>query len=453
MTETFEISLHVDQDEVYELTWTVPDVPVLNVFVDPDGGETAFPHPDPTPPGKTASRIQIKAEYGVREQLLKPEGFRKNRTPPTAETELHPIFDVQLKHFAARFRARRAGIQRFEVRGGPHDMHWVRTMKVERVPRPYNTVTEVANDRTAVRRHAILADICDFFPAFNTSAVKGGAPDGLVKRSPSNIPGQGDWKGSYGFNSKSTGTSCVTVNPRMMNGSAKTDSLRWAFNAGPTYDKKKNYRRVPNSENPAWIDADASVLPSVGDTYVVLNGYKAGGYGHVGIVVHRPPDGNGLWVTADGGQGSKPAQLALLVPRWGIMGAHLPPRGLVPGMTGNSYPDMKPEPKGALFLSGATPRDIRYRDPSLVPGQEGDPAGVAKWLKFRQWNTDPGTTVPNPRRLHGYVDVDDLEHLEFIKVDAHGYNQEHVDKCHLLVEKVAKVIEAAMSGKTLVAGT
>lgn len=451
MTETFEISLHVDQDEVYELTWTVPDVPVLNVFVDPDGGETAFPHPDPTPPGKTASRIQIKAEYGVRERLLKPESFRKNRTPPTAETERHPIFDMQLKHFAARFRARRAGIQRFEVRGGPHDMHWVRTMKVERVPRQYHTIKQVADDRTAVRRHAILANIHDFFPAFNTSGTKGGAVPGMATRTPTQIPGQGDWKASYEFDSVPRGTSCTTVNPGMMKGIAESKPERWSFNAGPShYGKEKNYGRIPNSENPAWIDADASGLPSVGDTYLLLNGYRMYN-GHVGIVVHRPPDGNGLWVTADGGQGSKPAQLALLVPRWGIMGAHLPAKGQVPGMAGNDYPKMIPEPNGGLFLSGATPRDIRHKDPSLVPAQEGDPAGVARWLKFRQ-SPKPDATS-NPRRLRGYVDVDDIEHLDFTKADSEGYNQEHVDKCHLLAEKVAKVIAAGLAGKPLVAGT
>lgn len=450
MTQSVEVALQVEQGETYELTWTVPDVPVVNVFVGSDGGEVAFVDPDPTPAGKAASRIEIRAEYGLREQLLKPEAFRKNRTPPTVVRENDPIQDIAVKHFAARFKARRPGVQRFEVRGGPNDEQWIRTMKVKRVPRQYNTISEVANDRTAVRRHAILADICDLFPAFNTSGADGGAPKGLATGKPSNIPGQGNWKGSYDFDSNPRGTSCTTVNPLMMGGFAKNDSVKWAFNAGPSYDKKKNYRRIPNSENPAWVEANGSVLPSVGDTYIVLNGYRMY-YGHVGIVVHRPPDGNGLWVTADGGQGGKPAQLALLVPRWGIMGAHLPMKGQVPGRSGNNYPKMKPEPDGAVFLSGAMRQDVRHEDPSLVPGQEGDPQGVARWLKFRQ-SANPDSTS-NPRRVFGYVDVEDIENLSFETVDPKGYEQEHVDKCHLLVAKVEKVIEAAMAGKTLVAGT
>lgn len=450
MTESAELVLHVDQDEIYELRWTVPDVPVVNVFIGADGGEAAFADPDPAPAGKTSPRIEIRAEYGIRDPLLKPEDFRKNRTPPTVVREVDPIGDIAVKHFAARFKARRPGVQRFEIRGGPGDLNLVRTMKVKRVPRQYNTITEVANDRTAVRRHAILAEICDFFPAFNTSGVDGGAPENLSKGKPSNIPGQGNWNGSYDFDSNPRGTSCTTVNPRMMAGFAKNDSARWSFNAGPSYDKKKNYRRIPNSENPAWVEANASLLPSVGDTYIVLNGYRMY-YGHVGIVVHRPPDGNGLWVTADGGQGGKPAQLALLVPRWGIMGAHLPMKGQVAGMAGNNYPKMKPEADGAVFLSGAMRQDVRHEDPSLVPAQEEDPQGVARWLKFRQ-SANPDATS-NPRRLFGYVDVEDIEKLSFETVDPKGYEQEHVDKCHLLVEKVAKVIEAAMSGKTLVAGT
>jgi hypothetical protein len=442
VSETFEIELHVKQDEVYELLWTVPDVPVTNVFIDPDGDEQAFADPDPTPAGKSASRIEIRAQYGLREQFLKPDPFRKNRTPPEVEHVTDPIEGMKLKHFRARFMARRPGVQRFEVRGGPQNIAWLRTMQIERVPRQYNTIEEVANDVAAVRRHAILADICDFFPAFNTSSVAGGADPNLKVKTPSGIPGQGDWKATYDFNATLPDTSCTTINPRMMGGKASNDSTKWAFNAGPHHKEGKNK---------AWVDATAQKLPSVADTYIVLNGYTYH-YGHVGIILHRPPDGNGLWVTADGGQGGKPQQLALIVPRWGVMGAHLPKRGEVPGAPGQKYPypKMKPEPNGAVFLSGAGKIDIRHEEPELVPPAAGDPQAVVEWLKYRE--TYRAAEVSNPRRLHGYVDVDDLDNLNF-KVDEVGYKQENVDKCHELAQKVQKVIEVGLAGKTLVAGT
>ena len=434
-----EIELHIQQDEVYELQWTVSDVPVVNVFVDPGGDEQSFPDPDPIPAGQSSSRVEIRAEYGLREQQIAPDAFRKNRTPPEVEHVVEPIEGMKLKHFRARFQARRPGIQRFEIRGGPQDITWIRTMKIARVPRQYDTIEQVAKDRSAVRRHAILADIFDLFPAFNTSSTPGGADPKLKVNTPSGIPGQGDWKNTYGFDSTRPETSCTTVNPKVMGSRASNDTNEWSFNAGPHH---------PKGKNPAWVDGSATKLPSVGDTYIVLNGYTRD-YGHVGIVLHRPPDGNGLWITADGGQGGKPQQLALMVPRWGIMGAHLPTRGIVEGMSGNSYPKMKPEPEGAVFLSGAMKNDIRHEDPSLVPPLQGDPQAVARWLRFRQ--TDEAAATSNPRRLHWYVDVDDIERLAFA-VDG-TYSQDNVDKCLLLAEKVAAVIDVAKAGKTLVKGT
>jgi|GEM_PF-2231251 len=432
---SFEIELHVDQGEVYELLWTVPDVSVVNVFVDPDGSEQAFPHPGRRPSEKDPSRIEIRAKYGIREQFVEAKAFGKNRTPPEAERFDDPIEGMELKHFKARFKAHRPGIARFEVRGGPQDISWIRTMKIERVPRQYNTIEEVANDRSAVRRHAVLADIYDFFPAYNKTS-------GLVSGQPSNIPGQGDWKGEYDFDTSKPGTSCTTVNPRMMGGLAANDSTKWSFNAGPHHEEGKN---------PAWVGASATKMPSVGDTYIVFNLYTYG-YGHVGIILHRPPDGNGLWITADGGQGSKKdgQQLGLFVPRWGIMGEHLPSRGIVEGMTGNYYKGMKPEPDGAVFLSGAMKVDIRHEDKSLIPPQQGDAEAVKRWLKF--YHSTSEEEVSNPRRLHGFVDVDDVENLVF-EADKREYSQANVDKCGLLAKKVAKVIDVAMAGKTLVAGT
>lgn len=447
---SFEIELHVQQGEVYELSWTVPDVPVVNVFVDPEGGEQSFPDPDPSPGGKTVHRIEVRGHYGVRESVLVHEAFKKNRTPPDVEHVVEPIEQMKLKHFSARFEARRAGVKRFVVTGGPDNMEWVRTMRVERVPRQYNTITEVADDPTAIRRHAILAQIADFFPAFNTSSKEKGADHTLAVNAESNLRGQGKWKASYGFDATQQGTSCTTVNPRMMGGIAASDTDRWAFNAGPTYEKNAfgRYVRVPNSENPAWVEADATHTPSVGDTYIVFNGYRMYN-GHVGIVVHRPPDGNGLWVTADGGQGTKPQQLALLVPRWGIMGAHLPKGGKVPGGAGH-YPSMKKEPDGGPFLSGAAGGHIQHEHPELVPPVTGDPAAIAKWLKFLETST--ADAVSNPRRIWGYVDVDDIDALLF-DVDKTGYDEDNVKKCRALAKKVQAVIDVGKAGKTLAAGT
>lgn len=447
---TFEIELSVKQGEVYELSWTVPDVPVVNVFIDPAGGEQAFLDPDPTPAGKAAHRIEIRGHYGVRDNLLKHEAFQKNRTPPDVEHVVEPIEQMKLKHFTARFKARRAGVKRFAVTGGPQNIEWIRTMRVERVPKQYNTIKEVADDPTAIRRHAILAHIADFFPAFNTSSTAGGADPTLAKDAESGIPGQGTWKSTYDFDSTKKGTSCTTVNPRMMSKVAASDTERWAFNAGPTYEKQPSgiYLPIPNSENPAWIEADADHTPSVGDTYIVFNGYRMYN-GHVGIIVHRPASGNGLWVTADGGQGGKPQQLALLVPRWGLMGADLPDRGSVPGGSG-SYPSMRNEPDGGPFLSGAGKIDIQYKKPELVPPLEGDAAAVAKWLEFRQ--TSKADAVSNPRRIWGYVDVDNIDALLF-DVDETGYSDENVAKCRALEKKVQAVIDVAKAGKPLVAGT
>lgn len=468
-----ETTLTVTQDEVYELEWTVPDVPVVNVFIDPDGAEQSFADPDPVPSGRTPARIEIRSEYGANAGHMHPTPFRKNRTPPSKKEILIDIpVETTLKVFSARFRARWPGVYRFEVKGGPDNATWIQTMTVKRIPKRYNTIADVINDPAAVRRQAILASIYDYMPSFNYGDNPKGQPSGLfVNKTDVGSLDMGKFVHKYYFHGEVVkdasgkiishpGTSCTTVNPGVMakpdkktrallaQGKAKgyqaaNDSKRWAFDAGPSYTKKG--KRIPNTENPAWVDASATAMPNVGDTYIVLNGYTMYN-GHVGIVVHRPASGNGLWVTADGGQsGPLPKQLAIFVPRWGLMGAHLPDKGVVAGVPTTPgvkfpYPKMKAESNGAVFLSGNYANDTHHKVKSIpVPGLEDDIEGMKKWIAFKQTNKPQATS--NPRRLAGFVDVDNLEKLNF-EVDGKGRNADHIAKCVALADKIDKVIKA-----------
>lgn len=293
--------------------------------------------------------------------------------------------------------------------------------------RVYRTIQDVINDTAAVRRQAVLASVADFFPAFNVYPPNPRNGAGLVVGRDSGILDQGPWLRTYQFNGRAVATSCTTVNPAVMTASVcRNDSNKWSFNAGPA---------VKSGPSPAWVPCDKDHLPNVGDTYIVLNGWK-GYYGHVGIVLHVPPNGNGLWITADGGQGGKPQQLAFLVPRWGLMGAVLPSRGSPSG----SYPRMRPESDAGPFLSGATRGDIRTS--ARVPGQNDDVAGIISRLIFH-FGPQPHS-VSNPRRLEGYVDIDHRA-LSFA-IDGQNASPAILSKCRTLQAKVNRVIVACLRG-------
>ncbi|MCA9710366.1 MAG: hypothetical protein KDK70_31290, partial [Myxococcales bacterium] len=301
--------LPVKLGQVYKLEWTVPDVAVVNAFVNPDGTSIDFPDPDPTPAGETASRIEITVKKGPDEAHLTPDPFRKNRTPPFMSKKIVKTRkgEQTVKVFSATFEARQEGVFEFTVAGGPDGKSKTQTMFVRRT---YRTIQEVIDDPAAVRRHAVLASIAEFFPAFNTwTKDPSRGSQGKKKGQDTGIVGQGPWVSSYEFDGRGTDTSCTSVNPFMMGTKhTKNTSGKWSFNAGPAV-----------GGNPAWVFCDKDHLPSVGDTYIVLNPFTAKQYGHVGIVLHIPPNGHGLWVMADGGQGGRPDQLAILVPRWGLM--------------------------------------------------------------------------------------------------------------------------------------
>ena len=243
----------------------------------------------------------------------------------------------------------------------------------------------------------------------------------------SGILNQGPWVKAYSFPPKTKGTSCTVVNPFIMkSGKAVNSTIRWSFNVGPAHPPG----------NVAWYYASKDYVPSVGDTYIVLNPYRQPSYGHVGIVLHVPPDGNGLWITADGGQGGKPRQLAILVPRWGIMGKHLPKTGAPPG----AYKDMVDEPDGGPFLAGATAGDLHTA--AKIPA-DGDIQGIIDRIVFRQ--TFKEEEVSCPRRMEGFADVDHPR-LSFPQVDGKPPDDKLLAACTDLQGKVNAVIAAYRAG-------
>jgi hypothetical protein len=250
----------------------------------------------------------------------------------------------------------------------------------------------------------------------------------------------------YAFDLSGNDTSCTTVNPLMMNKSspAKNDETHWSFNAGPEGDSKKNDPTpFKDRGSKAWVFCNKDNLPSVGDTYIVLNKYKVPVYGHVGIVLEVPPSGNGLWITADGGQGSKKGgqQLGIIVPRWGLMGAMLPFRGHPEGV----YPEMRPEDEAGPFLGGGGVGDVLPNDKVPVPKQHDDVPGMIKKIVYKVSTGKAG--LSNPRRMHGFVDVDS-DKMSF-DVDGQPTDAAHIAKCKVLQAKVERVIAAYLSGRTI----
>ncbi len=424
---------------VFMLKWTVPDTPVVNKFIDPDGTSQDFPDDGGATDGAPPSIVEITVKRGTTEADVVPDRFRKNRTPPlVAKTTIEGAKGEKrpAKVFTAIFRAREEGVFLFEVAVKSEGKSITQKMVVKR---RYNTIQEVIDDPTARRRQAILANIADFFPAFNTHPTKGhGAGGGVAVDKDSGHLDQGPWKTSYPFDGLGPATSCTDVNPKMMTKLAQNDETRWAFGAGPAADPGDG-RPGPRG-NRAWVFANKDTLPSVGDTYIVLNKFKDKIYGHVGIVLEVPPSGNGLWITADGGQGARPQQLALIVPRLGIMAAHLPVGGRAPN---ERVPEMKPEPDGAPFLAGGGTADVNHDAP--MPARHDDIPGMIARIRFKR---SEGIAGPmNPRRLEGFVDVDS-EKLSFL-VDGDTSNEKLIEKCKVLQAKVEKVAAAYMAGRTI----
>ncbi|NVB42388.1 CHAP domain-containing protein [Pseudenhygromyxa sp. WMMC2535] len=421
-------------DTTYRLEWLVRSrMPVVNVFKNPDppqgdGTEQPFPEPNPTPAGVEPVRIEITVERGPDLDNLEPDFFLKNRNPPTV---IHRAVGPKKmeRFFSATFEARVEGAFVFRLKSSRGD-DLKRTMIVQR-KKHYRTIQEVIDDPTAVRRQAIVSAAAEIIPAFNTSGKSTLGLFGEKVGTPSKIMGQGNWASYYPFPQGSQGTSCVVVNPLIMrHGDAVNSTNRWSFNVGPIH--------WPG--NPAWFYCTDEYIPSVGDTYIALNPYKIPTYGHVGLVLHVPKDGNGLWVTADGGQGRKPRQLGVLVPRWGLMGANLPPTGNPPGQ----YPDMVEEPHGGPFLSGASGTAIDEQAPN--PTGDSDIEGIIARLKFKQTHAPKKTS--NPRRIEGFADVDSPL-LTFQNVDGKPSNSNHIKNCELLRDKINNMMAEFRSGKLL----
>jgi hypothetical protein len=411
----------------YALEWDTADVAVCNSFINDDGTSQDFFDP---PDANGAALIEIE----VRGPTPKLNNFPKIKRPDVTSTtnkDNHPV-----KRFSASFKAREAGTYVFTIKLNiPRSI--TRTLIV--APR-YNTIEEVINgdagaDPTVVRRQAVLASAADFFPAFATPDPYGlhvGGGSGkmdLLDQGEDSDPAGKIWRKSYAFDGSSGATSCTVVNPLVVNGKTQQPirlrnnaSNQWAFSAGPLQ---------PPGPNPAWRTCGPGHLPSVGDTYIVSNRWHGQDNGHVGVVLHVPPSGNGLWVTADGGQMG--INLAILVPRWGLMAEHLPKHG----GPGNPYPEMRLEKRGPPFLSGARAGEL---NPADKPQQNDDIEKMINRIHFR-----PG----NPRRMIGFVSLSAVPDLKFQNLDGTAPDPTTLDKCRLLKRKVDRVIQAFLDGRVL----
>jgi hypothetical protein len=348
------------------------------------------------------------------------------RTAPKASLSK----DKKTNEFSAIFQTDEPAVYVFTLSGLPNGKTFTEQITVTASTRKtYRTIADVLDDPKAVRRRAMLASIARYFPAFNTFKT---GDDNVVHAANFNIGddtgimNQGKWVHSFAFDGLGSGTSCTTVNPGVVGAPvAKNDSAHWAFDAGP---------EVKPGPNPGWTVADKDHIPNVGDVYILRN--LAYGYGHTGFVLHVPQNGNGLWVTADGGQGKRPQQLAIFIPRWGLMGAMLPQGG----NGKDSYPDLKPDDNGPPWLSGATGEVIHADAP--VPQQENDVAGMIKRVRFMP--TSDAAKPSNPRRIAGFVDVDSPK-LKF-ETDGKQSPQDVIDACKLLQGKVNDVIASCLRG-------
>ncbi len=421
--------------QVYRLEWTTPDEPVVNAFETQTGPPEEFPHPDPSPVADP-TLVELSVKKGPDADHLERDFFFKNRTAPSVvKKEVRTPRGMEtVKVFSATFLARHEGVFEFTIAIKSKNKTSTQTMHVWR---RYDTIQEVLDDPRAVRRRAILAGIAEFMPAFNYHRLDGHGALGNPKvGKPSGIPGQGNWVARYEFDGLGGDTSCTMINPAMMRTKYSKNTTaqgKWSFDAGPDGPSK-------GKGNPGWVPGDKDHRPSVGDTYIARNSWGTPPtYGHVGIVLHVPENGYGLWVMADGGQGGKPNQLALLVPRWGLMGAQLPHGGK------GEYAEMTPDPDGGPFVSGATVSDLNAE--GTPPTSDEDVAGITDYIRYRPSKPDHLTSCP--RRIEGFVDVDHPG-LSF-SLDNPAVSQPKEGtmelRCKELQQKVENVMKASRAGK------
>jgi len=251
-----------------------------------------------------------------------------------------------------------------------------------------------AQKKIVRRRMSVLASVDKRTPAtnFQASDTRTGPKAGATATA--DFWNQGTWK-YVPFEYKpgtvaegGSGTSCTGENFGVMAAAfCKTDVTgpRWGFGI---------------KGNPAFLEA-GTAFPNVGDTYALYTGEDAahaGQVGHCGVILEVPgPDGIGLWLTADGGQGSTPNQINVIVPRWGILGKDLwdPPPA--------TYRDLKrhPEDTQTIWLAGDRGAG---RGPALDPSASADSRTSQILAKLAPIGKGPNNAA-NPRRMVGFVQI------------------------------------------------
>jgi len=424
-------NIEVQAGRHFRLHWFVPDVPVTIRLVNPDGTKQDFIHPKGSSP-KPTNTVVVTLKAGPDASNIEPADFPAVVDEPSQRGAAARENGVVQKELWARFLpARRRMVMEFHSKGGPPQKEAVQTVTV--IKRRYNTIQEVLDDPAATRRQAILAAASKHLPAFNVHS-KNSTKSYQVGRE-SGIPGHGVWVHRYDADGEGPST-CTLVNPDIMSRPQAKNSesrTKWEFGAG-------RYPQIRQSGNVGWIDCDKNTLPSVGDTYILFNNMYAQvpRYGHVGMVLHVPVGGTGLWITGDGGQGARPDQLAMFAARWGLMGKDVP--------TQNQY---HPVENDGPYLSGQTTSDIdstkpipNVNDPFYYSDTSGDPSEIANRLKFH-YEPD-GFKPSSPRKMFGFVDVDH-EALTFSAV-TDAPNSDHIASAKVLQEKVDNVIKETLNG-------
>jgi hypothetical protein len=425
-------NIEVQAGRHFRLHWFVPDVPVTIRLVDADGKQQNFVHPKGSSP-KAANTVVVTLKSGPDASNLQPAAFPKVVDEPSQRGSSTREQGVPEKELWARFLPeRRLMVMEFRSKGGPQQKETIQTVKV--IKRRYNTIQEVLDDPAATRRQAILAAAAKYLPAFNTHSTN--ASKNHVVGQESGIPGHGKWVHSYAADGNGPST-CTLVNPDIMTRPESSNTApkdKWGFGAG------KN-TKIKEVGNVGWIECDQNNIPSVGDTYILFNNMytKFGAsYGHVGVVLHVPVSGTGLWITGDGGQGSRPDQFGMFAARWGLMGKDVPSKG-----------EYHPAPNDGPYLSGQTPGDIEQanpvpnvNDPFFFTDTSGDANQISDRLKFHY---EPGGFKPSsPRKMFGFVDVDH-EGLTFNAVST-AANPDHIAGAKELEKKVNDVIKETLNG-------
>ncbi|MBL9014737.1 MAG: hypothetical protein JNL83_11205 [Myxococcales bacterium] len=407
-------------------------MPVTISLVNPDGSKSDFVHPKGSSP-KAENKVVVTLKSGPDATNIQPAAFPKVVDEPSQRGGANKVDGVWEKELWARFLPeRKLMFLEFRSKGGPGQKETVQTVTI--VKRRYNTIYEVLADPAARRRQAILAAAAKYLPAFNTHSVNATKSYKVGKES--GIPGHGTWVHSYDADGNGPST-CTLVNPGIMTlPDAKNNEIKenWGFGAG------KN-PKIGQKGNIGWIECDKDNLPSVGDTYILYNNMYnpfSPSYGHVGLVLHVPVTGNGLWITGDGGQGSRPDQFGMFAARWGLMGKDLP----------NQDP-YKPAANEGPYLAGQTPLDVdkdkpipNVNDSLYYTDTSASPNEIINRLKFHY--EGGGFKPSSPRKMFGFVDVDHPGLTFSAATDAE--NPDHMAKARELEQKVNDVIKETLGG-------